>query len=85
MKIYRRKYRNKEYYFVKMRQNGRFAFGCAVEKAADGKWVFRPNETFALSLLDREDLFPVAGEVGLYRIMKKAILEALGIGEEEKD
>lgn len=83
MKIYRRKYKNELYYFVKMRQNARFAFGCAVEKAADGKWVFRPNETFALDLLGREDLFPVEGEVMLYGIMKRAILEALGIGKEE--
>lgn len=37
MKIYRRKYKNELYYFVKMRQNVRFAFGRVVEELGIGE------------------------------------------------
>ena len=79
MKIYKNLWAGRETYFVRMRQDKRFAYGVGITNN-EGKWGLRKNMTFYLEDLNHDSKhFPVVGEINLNEIIRRAIMEAVGV------
>lgn len=79
MKIYKNLWAGYETYFVLMRQDKRYAYGCGIT-CIDGKWKFMPSMTFYLQDLKTDtEHFPVVGKINLTQIVRRSIMEAVGV------
>ena len=79
MKIYKNLWAGYETYFVLMRQDKMYAYGCEIV-FIEGKWRFRPNVTYyLLDLKSDPEHFPVVGKINLTQIVRRSIMEAVGV------
>lgn len=78
MKIYKNLWAGYETYFVKKRQDKRYAYGYQII-CVDGKWEYRENAMYYLCTIRDSEHFPVVGEINLTEIIFRSIMEAVGV------
>lgn len=79
MKIYKNLWAGLETYFVRVRQDERFAYGVGITNN-EGKWGLRKNMMLYLNDLNHDsEHFPLVSEINLNEIIRRAIMESVGV------